>query len=327
MHAETAKIVSQQPCFATTAGVATHEKFDYWHDVVCRNLVDLDYKLVGKGPFDASFSGARLDKLNLNRIEASPHQAARSSAGIARSDSESLVFNFVLAGSLISEQDGRQTALKVGDGAFCDARRPYRLQSPEPFKIACLQVPRPIIASRISGLQRLSATNLCERGELGPLVFAYLARLVERAPKIDGPTGAKVCQNFTELVIAMLAEFVQSSPLPLSEYRSLSLMRVKDVVERNLANPKLGPDLVAAELKQSPRYINYLLEAEDTSLSRYIWQRRVERSAEQLRDPALRGRSISMIALDNGFNDLSHFSKAFRQRYGDSPRAYRAGSN
>ena len=138
MRAEAAHSVTLQSSFATTADVPAREKFDYWHAVVCRNLVDLDYRLVGKSPFEATFSGARLDTLNLSRIQASPHRAARSSAGIARSESESLVFNFVLAGSLLSEQDGRRARLGVGDGAFCDARRPYTLQSEEPFTIACL---------------------------------------------------------------------------------------------------------------------------------------------------------------------------------------------
>jgi AraC family transcriptional regulator, positive regulator of tynA and feaB len=323
MRVEALKRGTARPSFATTEGVPSREKFDYWHDVVCRNLVDLDYRLIGKGPFEATYTGSRLDALNMSRIQASPHQASRSSAGIARNDSESLVFNFVLAGALTSEQDGRRTRLKVGEGAFCDARRPYRLESDEPFTIACLQMPRHLVESRISGLHRLSGFNLCERGELGPLVFAYLSRLIERAPMIEGPTAAKVCQNFSDLVVSTLADLVESSLPPLTEYRSLALMRVKDVVERNLSNRRLGPDMVAAELRLSPRYINNLLEAEETSLSRYIWQRRIERSAEQLLDQGLRGRSISSIALNNGFNDLSHFSKAFRERFGQSPREYR----
>ncbi len=324
MRAEAANSVAVEPCFATTAGIPVREKFDFWHDIVTRNLVDLEYELIGKQPFDATFAGCRLDTLNMSRIEASPHRAARSSAGITRSDSESLVFNFVLSGSLQSEQDERRTRLSVGDGAFCDARRPYRLQSDQPFVIASLQVPRPIVAGRISGLDRMSAVNLSERSELAPMVFGYLVQLVQRASKLEPATRAKVGHNFTELLVALLAEFAAAAPLPQSEYRTLTLMRVKEVIERNLGNDRLGPDFVAAELKLSPRYINNLLEAEDTSLSRYIWQRRLESSAEQLRDPGLRGRTISVIALNNGFNDLSHFSKAFRERFGLSPRDYRS---
>jgi AraC family transcriptional regulator, positive regulator of tynA and feaB len=323
MLVEMTGAASMQPCFASTAGVRPRERFDYWHDVVCRNLVDLEYQLIGEGQFDATFHATPMSALQLCRIKASPHSAARSGAGISRTGSESVVFNFVLSGSLIAEQDGRVARLKVGDGALCDADRPYRLHRDEPFEIACIRIPRRSLASRVGHIHRLSAYNFSERGELAPMVFAYLSRLVDRAPNLGGSAGIKVSQNFAELLIAMVAEFAEAASLPLTEYRGLALMRVKDAVERNLGRTDLAPATIAAELKLSPRYINQLLEAEGTSLSRYIWGRRLDRAAEQLRDAGLRGRSVSQIAMENGFNDLSHFSKAFRGRFAQAPRDYR----
>ncbi|MGJ4931602.1 helix-turn-helix domain-containing protein [Bradyrhizobium sp. HKCCYLS2038] len=316
---------SMQPCFASTAGIPARERFDYWHDVVGRNLVDLDYGLVGDSQFDATFHGTPINGLDLCRIKASPHLAQRSPAGISRADSSMLVFNFVLSGSLVAEQDGRSAHLKPGDGALCDARRPYKLHSQEAFELACIRVPREQCAGRIPHLHRLSACNLGQRGELAPMVFGYISHLIERAPNLTSrAAGYKISQNFKDLLLATLAELAESLPPSLTEYRSLALMRVKAMVERNAHDPELTPAAVAAELKLSPRYINQLLEAEGTSLSRYIWSRRLDRCAEQLKDPALRARSVSQIAMDNGFNDLSHFSKAFRSKFGSAPRDYRS---
>jgi AraC-like DNA-binding protein len=61
-------------------------------------------------------------------------------------------------------------------------------------------------------------------------------------------------------------------------------------------------------------------------LGRYIWQCRLDRCALRLRDLAWAQASISTIALEHGFNDLSHFSRAFRERFGKSPRDYRAAA-
>jgi AraC family transcriptional regulator, positive regulator of tynA and feaB len=80
---------------------------------------------------------------------------------------------------------------------------------------------------------------------------------------------------------------------------------------------------VANGVRLSRRYINKLFEAEQTSLGRYIWRRRLERCAAKLRDPAFAHVDISVIALEHGFNDLSHFSRAFRIQFGAAPRAYR----
>jgi AraC family transcriptional activator of tynA and feaB len=312
-----------RPFFATTADIPVREKFAYWHDVVCRNLVDLEYRLVGDR-FDAAFHAMPVAGLHLCRIQASPHRVERSNTRISRSTNATFVFNFVLSGSLLAEQDGRVAQLHAGDGALCDADRPYKLHSNEAFDLACIRVPRQVIASRIGHPQRLSAFNFSERSELAPMVFAYLSRLVERAPELGDNAGLKVAQNFMELLISMVAEFVESNQPSLTEYRGLALMRVKATIERALANASATPATIAAELNLSQRYINQLLEEEGTSLSRYLWSRRLERCAEQLRSSALRGRSVSQIAMENGFNDLSHFSKAFRNRFGASPRDFRS---
>jgi len=309
--------------FATTVGIAPSEKFDYWHDVVRRNLVDLDYELVGAAPFEATFSGVELAGLSVSHIQATAHNAVRTKDSISRVDNNSLVFNFVLSGRFSAVQDGRSTMLRAGEASVCDASRPYSLHFNEPFEIANIQVPRQALSRSIGGLSRLMVVNLAKGSQILPIAFSYLAHLMERAPMLDGTIRAKISQNLVDLLGTMLMEIAQTTPLPLSEYRGLALIRVKDMVERNLENCELDPAMVSRELKLSTRYINQLFEAEKTSLSRYIWRRRLERTADNLRDPALRCRSISLIAMDNGFNDLSHFSKAFRQRFDLSPRAYR----
>jgi AraC-like DNA-binding protein len=41
-----------------------------------------------------------------------------------------------------------------------------------------------------------------------------------------------------------------------------------------------------------------------------------------LKNPAL---NVSQVALDCGFEDLSHFSRAFKEKFGTSPANYRKG--
>jgi AraC family transcriptional regulator, positive regulator of tynA and feaB len=52
-------------------------------------------------------------------------------------------------------------------------------------------------------------------------------------------------------------------------------------------------------------------------------ENRLEACRKALRDQP--GRSISEIAWGWGFNDLSHFTKSFRARFGLSPREWRRG--
>jgi AraC family transcriptional regulator, exoenzyme S synthesis regulatory protein ExsA len=53
---------------------------------------------------------------------------------------------------------------------------------------------------------------------------------------------------------------------------------------------------------------------------KWLLQKRLDYSAVLLRNPAL---NVSQVGLDSGFEDLSHFSRAFKEKFGMSPQNYR----
>jgi AraC family transcriptional regulator, positive regulator of tynA and feaB len=178
---------------------------------------------------------------------------------------------------------------------------------------------------RVAGIERITAQSLAQGSSLNPLVFEYVRSLIEHAPSLTASSALRATEVFKELLSASLNEMLQRTPARLSEHRAVALLRVKAFIDEHLSDPSLDPEQVARGMALSPRYINKLFEAEQNSLGRYIWQRRLERCAARLRDLAWAHVSVSNIALEHGFNDLSHFSRVFRQRYGQSPREYRAG--
>ena len=62
------------------------------------------------------------------------------------------------------------------------------------------------------------------------------------------------------------------------------------------------------------------------TFGRWLLEARLDSCGQALRDPHQRTRSISEIAYAYGFNDLSHFNKAFRARFGMTPGDWRAES-
>ncbi|MGO9397191.1 MAG: helix-turn-helix domain-containing protein [Xanthobacteraceae bacterium] len=59
------------------------------------------------------------------------------------------------------------------------------------------------------------------------------------------------------------------------------------------------------------------------SVSRYLWQRRLIRCTEALRDPSQAHRSITDVCFLYGFSSSSHFSRLFKDQFGVSPIQYR----
>jgi AraC-like DNA-binding protein len=73
----------------------------------------------------------------------------------------------------------------------------------------------------------------------------------------------------------------------------------------------------------SVRALHYLFKGSGQSVSDYILERRLQRCREELEAPAFSTRTVTEIALANGFNSMSHFSSAFRRRFATSPSAAR----
>jgi AraC-like DNA-binding protein len=100
--------------------------------------------------------------------------------------------------------------------------------------------------------------------------------------------------------------------------------RVRLRIERDLRDPALSPSRVAARLRMSPRYLRAIFAASNETVSAYILRRRLEECARELADPDRRRTSITEIAFGWGFNSAPHFTRSFRERFGMSPRQYRA---
>ncbi len=63
------------------------------------------------------------------------------------------------------------------------------------------------------------------------------------------------------------------------------------------------------------------------NFNRMLNAHRIERARTMLADPALRERSILLVALDCGFGSIGPFNRAFKDAVGVTPRAFRAGSS
>lgn len=94
-------------------------------------------------------------------------------------------------------------------------------------------------------------------------------------------------------------------------------------IEENLYDPELTPTRAALACSMTPRYLHLLFAVRGETVARYILRRRLEECARALREPIRPERTITAIAFDHGFNSATHFGRAFRARYGLTPRRYR----
>lgn len=95
----------------------------------------------------------------------------------------------------------------------------------------------------------------------------------------------------------------------------------KDLADRRLADPELSPAMLARELNVSVRTLHRAFAAVGEQVATYIRHRRLHEARLALVSPS--GRlSISELAAHWQFSDGSHFTRAFKKQYGQTPTEY-----
>ncbi|GHH60711.1 AraC-like DNA-binding protein [Streptomyces umbrinus] len=95
----------------------------------------------------------------------------------------------------------------------------------------------------------------------------------------------------------------------------------KDLANSQLADPELSPPMLARELNVSVRTLQRAFATTGESATSYIRHRRLEEARLALTTSS--GRlSVSELAAHWQFADSSHFIRAFKKRYGQTPTEY-----
>jgi len=150
------------------------------------------------------------------------------------------------------------------------------------------------------------------------LLMAHAITVGENAPGLT-PVGARGARDaLLELVRgAIRREFDDTEP-GLTQALARAAM---DIADARLADPDLSPSSLARDLNVSLRTLHRAFSAAGESVTAYVRRARLERARLDLASPSGRP-SVSEIAARWQFADQSHFSRAFRKQYGETPSQF-----
>lgn len=108
-------------------------------------------------------------------------------------------------------------------------------------------------------------------------------------------------------------------------YQFLQLKRtvrksITEVVEQNITNPVSLHDLAYLSGRSLSTFKREFQAIYNTSPIRWIRNRRLDLAKELLIQSSL---SVTDVCFSTGFEDVAHFSKAFKEKFGVAPSAYK----
>jgi AraC-like DNA-binding protein len=269
--------------------------------------------------FHAETRLVHLSQLQLSCVRSSAISIKKMPRDPERSDQDAYFAVLLLSGRYRLEQHGRMVCLLPGDMAIYDATQPHYIDCADNFSKLIFAIPRSTLITRFARPDACTALRIDGTQGIGAVTSNFLRTLSANLDQLDQHELATTSESALNLISLALAS-IKPTKLKHSRSQAMTLTRIKGYIAQNLSVSDLDTCMIAQAVGISPRYINVLFAQENQSLMRYVLQQRLDHCYRDIANQKQNGLKISSIAFRWGFNDLSHFSRVFRQRYGMSPR-------
>lgn len=309
---------------------STATKIEEWLHLLRRLFVKLEYlptDAAADKALAAQVESRTFADLHMHLVSSTKQSLERMPQRPSDSEGEFFLVSMQVSGIGEIRQGGRSAVLAPGDFTIYDTTAPYALQFGAEFQQLVINVPREHLKLHVPGAENLTACRISGQRPIGRL----LSDMVRGLPMAIDDSVPQAHGHISNAVLDLLAanlrslsEFSESSGTKLKQYHQ---QRITSYIRENISDSGLTVAKVAQELDMSVSGVYRAFETRNMSVSEMIWSERLTAARTALQDRSCAGRSIKEIAFDWGFSDAAHFSRAFRQRFGVSPREFRAAAH
>lgn len=213
----------------------------------------------------------------------------------------------------------------AGDTICLDTTRPFELTNGvgegRVTEHTFVVVPRSRLPQTV--IQNPALHGFVLRSAGNRVLGAHLEAVIRCLPSLKQEEAARLTRGTIAILTAALGEIDDHNLTSeeLTPAQPAMRLRIERYIERNLSSPGLTPDGIAGDL-EIPRSSLYRAFSSVGGISTYIQLRRLDIACGLLFHPE-EHRSIGELAETLGFDNAATFSKAFRRRFGCSPREAR----
>jgi AraC family transcriptional activator of tynA and feaB len=215
----------------------------------------------------------------------------------------------------------RTSVTEAGQFVVVDTAEPYFFRLDRPWQMLSFRVPHAELDARLSGRRP-------QLGQAFPATGAgaAVAALMPALWSLDDadPAAGELAGSFATAVAAATATATATATAPATTQQTRGITRdaVLAHVERHLGDRDLTVAGVCRRFAISPRTLHNLFADADEPFAATVRNRRLDRAAAVLADPASTA-TVTAVAAAHGFDDPTAFARAFRRRFGLAPREVR----
>lgn len=308
----------------STDNFAPRERAPVWREWVWKHFGGLESDLYGDTDFDGEMVTAQAGDVVLTRLEANRHRVVRSPDMARASDAGYLKIVAPLQGRAGVEQMGRRAWVSPGAWTIYDTTGSYAVDNPERVEHLIVMLPKAQITERGLPLDTLMARHVGGASGIARVALTTMRSTYQELPNMSAAAARGAGELIAQLVRLSLIELAGQATAVTQ--REALKDRIRGYVATRLRDPALSIEQIAQALNCSKRHLHNAFAGETDTLASHILHLRLEACIRELQQAGPQARPITDIALSWGFNNLSHFSRVFREHTGLSPSEFRQAS-
>jgi AraC-like DNA-binding protein len=299
--------------------VPERDRRGFWREVVARQYLGMDSDAVPDVPFFVEMNARELPGLTIGGVMLCGTQEKRTRETLSDGKAD-FCFNINLQGNYQVFCRGRESIVGPGEANLQSFAELGEYSRPEMGGGFGLRLPRETLSNLVPRLDDFVNRTIAANNTALRLLADYAHAVNKMDPAADVAIQQAAASHLFELVaLTLRSAFGAQIEATRQGLRAALLHRIKLDILRNLHKPDLALGYMAERNALTPRSIQRLFAQEQTSFSEFVLSMRLERAFDRLRDPQWDSTTVTVLALECGFGDLSTFYRFFRRRYGASP--------
>ncbi|MFA5631438.1 MAG: AraC family transcriptional regulator [Porticoccaceae bacterium] len=299
--------------------------------IVNTELCGARYYTSSQDSSSATYLGSsRIGSLNILHFESHGLPRCDRRPDHIRSDNlDQFVLCLPISARILIQHRGLDSEIVPGEFLLVSTRKPmqgamFALAADTSCSARFVRIPGPLLRERIANADDYSNHAMPIRRGVGALMRGLLEEALAESTFFSAQDGYRVASLLVDSISHTLLSNPQARLVParISPADQI-LARARSFVDANLSDPALDAARVAQYCQVSVRHLHNAFKPGGETLGGYIRERRLLQCRNALRDDTLRHRTIIEIAGQWGFEDPSHFSRCYKQRFGKTPRQER----
>jgi AraC-like DNA-binding protein len=300
----------------SSRGLRSKDALKQWQAWASQALAPMLIDVADETHFAAHWASKLVGDLELNRLGATPQQVRHGDIAMAEPS-----FQLVCAikSPMFIRVASKDLCIDEGEFVLLDNSRAYVARMDAPHEAIDLVMPARWLERWLPNPLQYTARPYSASTKWGLPLGSYLSAMASELNEAALPRSIIADQVGTLLALAVRAPAAE-----FTTHKAKLLQRILRLIEERSGEPALNPNDIAQELGISKRYLHALLAEGGTTFLGTLGRIRLDRAGELLADRRLGRCQIAEIAAMCGYLDPGYFARAFKRRYGATPRNWRA---